>query len=265
MIETPHLDDRDWLVTRYITQAQSTAVIARELGCTGQTVIRALRRHGIPLRKHTSRYPELHDKEWLRQKYVDERMSAKRIAKLIGSTPGNVYAHLRAAGIPTRSLRDGIRNVDGDVIRQPSTTRAASIRQAVAVKKREGRHPTGEKHHRWNGGRTRDTQGYVRLLAPGHPRATLNNPYVYEHILVMEQQLGRYLDPDTEIVHHRNHVKDDNRPENLELKSKLSHIRDHWAQGKRAAEAELEAAQLRAENERLKAENERLKAHDHGD
>lgn len=51
--------------------------------------------------------------------------------------------------------------------------------------------------------------------SPDHPRAT-SSSYVFEHILVVEQALGRYLRTD-EAVHHRNGVRDDNRIQNLEL------------------------------------------------
>jgi len=53
------------------------------------------------------------------------------------------------------------------------------------------------------------------LWVPEHPRAGKGN-YVFEHIVVMEQILERYLLP-AETVHHRNGIRDDNRPENLEL------------------------------------------------
>ena len=77
----------------------------------------------------------------------------------------------------------------------------------------------------WKGGRNYDGQGYVRIWKPGHPFA--NHGYVLEHRLVMEKKLGRYLDP-KEIVHHINHIKDDNRPENLMLfKSNKDHMKNH--------------------------------------
>lgn len=53
----------------------------------------------------------------------------------------------------------------------------------------------------------------VRL--PDHPRSR-SGGYVFEHILVMEERLDRHLLPD-ENVHHLNGIRDDNRPENLEL------------------------------------------------
>lgn len=69
----------------------------------------------------------------------------------------------------------------------------------------------------WRGGRTISKgTGYVFARAEGHPRAKPKWPYVLEHILVMEQSIGRYLLPH-ERVHHKNGVRNDNRIENLEL------------------------------------------------
>lgn len=57
--------------------------------------------------------------------------------------------------------------------------------------------------------------GYVLIKDPSHPMAMING-YVMEHRLVMCNILGRPLLPH-ENVHHINGLRDDNRPENLEL------------------------------------------------
>lgn len=53
------------------------------------------------------------------------------------------------------------------------------------------------------------------IIAKDHPRANRSG-YVFEHILVMENMVGRELLPG-ETVHHKNGVKSDNSPSNLEL------------------------------------------------
>ena len=55
--------------------------------------------------------------------------------------------------------------------------------------------------------------GYIAVRVPGHPYA-MHGSFVYEHILVVENRLGRYLEG-TEQVHHDNEIKSDNRDENL--------------------------------------------------
>ncbi len=84
----------------------------------------------------------------------------------------------------------------------------------------------GEKSHFWRGGRFVDSRGYVHILRRDHPFSTKPNYYILEHRLVMEKTIGRFLKKE-EIVHHRNGIKHDNRPENLHLWNQSDHVRHH--------------------------------------
>lgn len=59
-------------------------------------------------------------------------------------------------------------------------------------------------------------RGYILSRNKEHPRAQKGTGYIFEHILVMEKHLGRFL-LQNENVHHKNGIKNDNRIENLEL------------------------------------------------
>lgn len=89
------------------------------------------------------------------------------------------------------------------------------------------RNQDGPANPNWRGGRTLHRKGYVYRYAPEHPRAS--NGYVFEHILVAEKKLGRHLLPG-ETIHHINHKRDDNRPENIRVfDSPGAHTKYHAA------------------------------------
>lgn len=99
----------------------------------------------------------------------------------------------------------------------------------LKARKAAKRNQYGSNNLQWKGGKCIDGMGYVVIKKLNHPRANARG-YVKEHILVMEKLLGRHLEwygannPDSEVVHHINRNKRDNRIENLQL----MRAKDHW-------------------------------------
>ena len=85
----------------------------------------------------------------------------------------------------------------------------------------------GNKAAHWKGGIMKHKFGYILIYKPEHPFC--KNNYVFEHHLVMEKHIGRYLNPE-EVVHHRNRKVSDNRIKNLQLfPNHSAHLSSHWS------------------------------------
>jgi hypothetical protein len=146
-----------------------------------------------------------------------------------------------------------IREVDsgGMTIRKTELCRTCSTND-------RDRYRDGAKNALYKRGFTIDRQGYkVKTLPETHPYRTMcgkNNTRVYEHRLVMAEHLGRLLEP-TEVVHHINGDKRDNRAENLELLSGIKAHLPSMAQQRYIQELKEEITQLKKEISQLRSEN----------
>lgn len=94
----------------------------------------------------------------------------------------------------------------------------------------------------YKGGRTK-LSGSGHILEEIYCACCDNHYFVPQHRLVLEDRLGRRLTKD-EIVHHINHVKTDNRPENLQAMSMAEHARTHQALGTHQSAYDLSEAEV---------------------
>lgn len=81
---------------------------------------------------------------------------------------------------------------------------------------------SGEQNPHWKGGKSTN-HGYTIILQEGYYE---KQKYVGEHILIMEDLIGRKLYKNEE-VHHKNENKSDNRLDNLQLLTKNQHMTLH--------------------------------------
>lgn len=88
---------------------------------------------------------------------------------------------------------------------------------------------SGSKGSNWKGGKKKNKKGYILVLDKE------NGGYILEHRRIMENFIGRRLD-NSEVVHHINGDKDDNRIENLKVMTNAEHTIFHHAGAKRSIE-----------------------------
>lgn len=131
-------------------------------------------------------------KSFLVNEYLEKKRSMTNIAKELGVARIIVSRYLDKYGIPKRTKSEQQRR---------------------------------ERSSNWHGGRGITSHGYVKIFLPEHPFAS-SAGYVYEHRLVVEKSIGRYLTSD-EKVHHIDQNKQNNDIHNLLVLSNQNHIKLH--------------------------------------
>lgn len=82
-----------------------------------------------------------------------------------------------------------------------------------------------QRNSHWNGGSYVDGDGYVQVMRKGHVRAD-HQGYVNRSILVWEEANGMSF-PEDKVPHHKNLIRNDDRPENIEPLTDVDHAELH--------------------------------------
>lgn len=101
----PKHRDEEWLREKYVEEGKSQAEIADLCDVSQPTIGKWLREYGFDTGScGNSKLDErLDDEDWLREKYVEKKISASRIARLLGCSSQTVRRKLRRADIEIRT------------------------------------------------------------------------------------------------------------------------------------------------------------------
>jgi len=120
------------------------------------------------------------NKEWLKNEYWNKGKLQKEIADELNIDKNTISRNMKRLGIKTRSHSE--------------------------------RHK-GNFNGNWKGGKWKTFNGYKVVLKPDHPFVNKTG-YIFEHILIIEELLGRYVKKE-EKVHHIDLDKSNNNTDNL--------------------------------------------------
>lgn len=170
----------------------------------------------------------VHRKTWKHVFFADERLLPKagqgRLATLqplfvaeyaSGMTPRDMG---RLHDCSSTSVTNQLKKA-GIKLRTPQEVRELSKELGRTAK---GKY--GVLCHSWKGGKRKGKDGKILVHMREHPRAWKRTHYIYEHTLVMENNLGRYLYPE-EVVLHKDGNHSNNDINNLILMTRSEYQR----------------------------------------
>lgn len=147
------------------------------------------------------------------QLVYQKQLPFKEVAEIINVSVSSLIDFRRRHNLPPRGWANGI----------PPRKDSKMCKDLIKKLSNLARKRTGEKNPYWKGGQYINSQGYKMI------RIKTNN-YIREHRYIMEQFLKRSLER-TEVVHHKNGNKIDNRIENLQILTRKEHLRLHYPKG----------------------------------
>lgn len=235
--QNSHMEDKPWqdketLERLYIDEGLSCAEIGDKLGCSGHTADKWCKKLGVS-KKYRNR-------EWLYEKYVEEDMYVYRIAELAGCSHRTITEWLQEFDLAQEygpaNYQDEQPWKDPDELQRayhkeektideiatewgcsPTTVRRNMIE--LGIERREGGNRVSVPKDARMG-------GYVQVSSSSN--GSKKSVLLHRLIAYAAGKLSfeELCDSNT-IVHHRNNIPWDNRPENLEAMSRGEHMEIH--------------------------------------
>jgi hypothetical protein len=106
--------NKRWLEKKYLKEKLSTIELSIICGVVKSTVLYWIRKYNIPRRSNSeskimfnnSENAKYHNREWLKYKYINEKLNACQIAKICNVNSETIYNWLRKFHIPIRSYSE---------------------------------------------------------------------------------------------------------------------------------------------------------------
>ena len=165
--------------------------------------------------------------ETLYKEYIENLKPMWQISKENNISVGTIFNLLKKYKIPSRKAMNELTKakISKSMIGHVSPNKGKKLSEETKKKISIANKGKYRINTRFGGHKKKRKDGYIYVYNPLHPNSTKDG-YIMEHHLIMEAKVGRILLPD-EVVHHKNHIRDDNSIENLQLMTFKEHARMH--------------------------------------